>query len=80
MDAAEKVGPDSTFFIHLTALHAFHAHLESVSWFPVPANLDWIEGVKAILDTIGPELLSNPPQRKAPDTERGPTVPSIAVN
>jgi ADP-ribose pyrophosphatase YjhB (NUDIX family) len=49
--------------------------------FPVPANLDWIEGVKAILDTIGPELLSKLPQRKSPDSERGPTaVPSTVVN
>jgi 8-oxo-dGTP diphosphatase len=48
--------------------------------FPVPADLDWIEGVKKMLDTIGPELLSKLPQRKAPDTERGPrSIPSTAV-
>jgi len=45
--------------------------------FPVPTNLDWIEGVKKILDTIGPQLLT----RKAPDSERSPTsLPYRAVN
>jgi len=45
--------------------------------FPVPSNLDWIEGVKKILDAIGPELLN----RKAPDSERRPiAVPSRAIN
>jgi len=45
--------------------------------FPVPANLDWIEGVKRILDAIGPELLT----RKAPESQRNPTsVPSRAVH
>jgi hypothetical protein len=49
--------------------------------FPVPANLNWIEGVKRILDAIGPELLSKLPQRRAPDSERGPvTLPSLAVH
>ena len=45
--------------------------------FPVPTDLDWIEGVKKILDIIGPQLLT----RKAPDSQRGPTsLPFQAVN
>jgi|ERR1043166_6200416 8-oxo-dGTP diphosphatase len=48
--------------------------------FPVP-NLDWIEGVKKILDTIGPQLLTRLVERKSPDSERGPiSIPSRAVN
>jgi len=46
--------------------------------FPVPANLDWIEGVKKILDVLGPELLTT---RKPPDSQRNPTsASSRAVN
>jgi|SRR5579859_800546 len=49
--------------------------------FPVPIDLDWIEGVKKILDTIGPELLAKLPQRKQPESERGPaSLPSTVVN
>ena len=45
--------------------------------FPVPSDLDWIEGVKNILDVIGPELLS----RKAPESQgRTTPLPSRAVH
>jgi hypothetical protein len=48
--------------------------------FPVPLNLDWIEGVKKILDAIGPELVSKP-ERKAPGYENRPILaPSRAVH
>ena len=48
--------------------------------FPVPTGLDWIEGVKKILDVLGPQLTRRV-ERKAPDSERGPTsLPSTAVH
>jgi 8-oxo-dGTP pyrophosphatase MutT (NUDIX family) len=38
--------------------------------FPVPANLDWIDGVKRILDSLWPDLSTKSILRKAPDSER----------
>jgi 8-oxo-dGTP pyrophosphatase MutT (NUDIX family) len=51
----------------------------SFKWvtFPVPSDLDWIDGVKRILDDLETELL----KRKAPDSQRGPaSLNSRAVN
>jgi 8-oxo-dGTP pyrophosphatase MutT (NUDIX family) len=51
------------------------------STFPVP-NYDWIEGVKNMLDVIGPELSSRIPGRKPPEpvTQRELPLVSSAVH
>jgi 8-oxo-dGTP pyrophosphatase MutT (NUDIX family) len=49
--------------------------------FPVPTELDWIEGVKRILDVVGAQLIKIPVERKPPDTQRGPLfLSSRAIN
>ena len=49
--------------------------------FPVPTNLNWIEGVKKILDTLADEILTRLVERKAPDSERRrPGYASISRN
>jgi 8-oxo-dGTP pyrophosphatase MutT (NUDIX family) len=49
--------------------------------FPVPADRDYIDGVKKVLDRLGPELYSRVIERKPPSSERGGTPsPSRAIN
>ncbi len=46
--------------------------------FPVPSQLDWIEGIKNVLDRIVPSLLATIPQRKPPDSTQQREIPVIS--
>ena len=67
-----------------TAVRLNKREFSTYEWvkFPVPEDRDYIQGVKNVLDCIGPELYSRIIERKPPVSERGgeTSSPSRAIH